>query len=233
MWQSIKKFFKRIADCTGISWIARKISSGWNSVKNWWSGNKVSQVSNADPLKNEAPEEPSEIPVNEPSITNEPSPAKPEPKFEPVINSIGEDKGKLKLSVNNDILYKNFNHIDPTQLKCVYIKCDKGMFKITIDKFFNLENNRASFSIKLVERQSNETKWDKVEKHTARFFGTELSRMKNLLGINQGNSTVIITDISKDPIMELMPEGRANDDTPNSETTSPEVQPHAADGHAM
>lgn len=45
MWKSIKKFFKRIADCTGISWIARKISSGWNSVKNWWSGNKVSQVS--------------------------------------------------------------------------------------------------------------------------------------------------------------------------------------------
>ncbi|MEY2393190.1 hypothetical protein [Wolbachia endosymbiont of Tettigetta isshikii] len=38
MWKSIKKFFKRIADCTGISWIARKISSGWNSVKNWWSG---------------------------------------------------------------------------------------------------------------------------------------------------------------------------------------------------
>ncbi|MGL9688545.1 MAG: hypothetical protein ACR5K6_02105 [Wolbachia sp.] len=24
-----------------------------------------------------------------------------------------------------------------------------------------------------------------------------------------------------------------NDDTPNSETTSPGVQPHAADGHAM
>ncbi|MDR2978038.1 MAG: hypothetical protein LBU56_01120 [Rickettsiales bacterium] len=53
MWQSIKKFFKWIADHTGVSWIARKISSGWNSVKNWWSGNKVSQVSNADPPKNE------------------------------------------------------------------------------------------------------------------------------------------------------------------------------------
>ncbi|NSM56804.1 hypothetical protein HET73_05375, partial [Wolbachia endosymbiont of Atemnus politus] len=38
MWKSIKKFFKWIADHTGISWIARKISSGWNSVKNWWSG---------------------------------------------------------------------------------------------------------------------------------------------------------------------------------------------------
>ncbi|WP_264374699.1 MULTISPECIES: hypothetical protein [unclassified Wolbachia] len=30
MWESIKKFFKWIADRTGISWIARKISSGWN-----------------------------------------------------------------------------------------------------------------------------------------------------------------------------------------------------------
>ncbi|GFR01086.1 uncharacterized protein TNCT_296101 [Trichonephila clavata] len=29
MWKSIKKFFKWIADHTGISWVARKISSGW------------------------------------------------------------------------------------------------------------------------------------------------------------------------------------------------------------
>ncbi|WP_265036789.1 hypothetical protein [Wolbachia endosymbiont (group A) of Anomoia purmunda] len=32
MWKSIKKFFKWIADHTGISWVARKISSGWKCL---------------------------------------------------------------------------------------------------------------------------------------------------------------------------------------------------------
>ncbi|MCM1001672.1 hypothetical protein [Wolbachia pipientis] len=40
MWQNIKKFFKRVADCTGISWIARKISSGWK----WLFGGKKSEA---------------------------------------------------------------------------------------------------------------------------------------------------------------------------------------------
>lgn len=216
MWQSIKKFFKRIADCTGISWIARKISSGWNSVKNWWSGNKVSDI---DPSKAETPEEPS---IPEPSIPNEPSPEKPEP--EPVINSIGEDKGKLKLSVNNDILCKNFNHINHAKLKCVYIQCDKGMFKITIDKFLKLEKGCASFSIKSVERQSNETILDKIEKFTAFSIGAGLPRMRKLLGINQSNSTVIITQMSKDPI--TVPKTVEDGDIPSSTTNNPEAQPH-------
>jgi hypothetical protein len=38
MWEKIKKFFKWIADHTGISWIARKISSGWK----WLFGGKAS-----------------------------------------------------------------------------------------------------------------------------------------------------------------------------------------------
>jgi len=37
MWEKIKKFFKWIADHTGISWIARKISSGWK----WLFGGKA------------------------------------------------------------------------------------------------------------------------------------------------------------------------------------------------
>ena len=35
MWKNMKRLFKWTADHTGISWIAKKISSGWNSVKNW------------------------------------------------------------------------------------------------------------------------------------------------------------------------------------------------------
>ncbi|MBC6686243.1 hypothetical protein H9I48_03230 [Wolbachia pipientis] len=37
MWEKIKKFFKWIADHTGISWIVRKISSGWK----WLFGGKA------------------------------------------------------------------------------------------------------------------------------------------------------------------------------------------------
>ncbi|MGL9759665.1 MAG: hypothetical protein ACR5LA_13600 [Wolbachia sp.] len=37
MWKSIKNFFKWIADHTGISWIARKVSSGWK----WLFGSKA------------------------------------------------------------------------------------------------------------------------------------------------------------------------------------------------
>lgn len=38
MWEKIKNFFKWIADHTGISWVARKISSGWK----WLFGGKAS-----------------------------------------------------------------------------------------------------------------------------------------------------------------------------------------------
>ncbi|WP_254229706.1 hypothetical protein [Wolbachia pipientis] len=30
MWESIKNFFQSIAYRTGISWITKKVSSGWN-----------------------------------------------------------------------------------------------------------------------------------------------------------------------------------------------------------
>ncbi len=40
MWEKIKSFFKWVADHTGISWIARKISSGWK----WLFGGSKSQA---------------------------------------------------------------------------------------------------------------------------------------------------------------------------------------------
>ncbi|MGL9688546.1 MAG: hypothetical protein ACR5K6_02110 [Wolbachia sp.] len=77
----------------------KKISSGWNNVKNWWSGNKVSNTNSP-----KTPEKPSEIPVDEPSITNEPSLKKPEP----VIGSIYEKEGKLVLALSIEIAQKVF-----------------------------------------------------------------------------------------------------------------------------
>lgn len=58
MWKNIKKFFKWIADHTGISWIARKISSGWNSIKSCWSGNKANQADETSQPRSQVPSEP-------------------------------------------------------------------------------------------------------------------------------------------------------------------------------
>ncbi|MFP3020241.1 MAG: hypothetical protein ACEY3F_02670 [Wolbachia sp.] len=52
MWKNIKKFFKWIADHTGISWVARKISSGWK----WLFGGKASTAQQNTPQQGESPE---------------------------------------------------------------------------------------------------------------------------------------------------------------------------------
>lgn len=57
MWKNIKKFFKWIADHTGISWIAGKISSGWNSIKSCWSGNKANQAGGTSQPRSQVPSE--------------------------------------------------------------------------------------------------------------------------------------------------------------------------------
>lgn len=52
--------------------------------------------------------------------------------------------------------------------------------------------------------------------------------MEKIIGWDINNPLVHVTQISKGPIMELMSEERANDNTPSSETTSPGAQPHTA-----
>jgi|GEM_PF-4257300 len=215
MWQSIKKFFKRIADCTGISWIARKISSGWNSVKNWWSGNKVS---NADPSKAETPEEPG-IPVNEPSITNEPSPAKPEP----VIGSICENKGELELFVESNYISKilggdlgiannadlNFTEILDKLKYRAYIRCDAGIFKITCDKLIKDNNSRSNDTFLSIESIASQDGEDS---------SSELEKMKNMLGLSEKHAVASITQVSKGPI--TVPKVVANSNPSSGMTNS-------------
>ena len=133
MWQSIKKFFKRIADCTGISWIAGKVSSGWNSVKNWWSGSKVSQKSVAIQTDTQI-------------------------QKATLINSITEVGDKLVLSTDNTLLSKisESHH----SIQKVYIECNKGKFKVTLEKLLGLNDNVASYIISSIEPQKNELVYD-------------------------------------------------------------------------
>ncbi|MGL9718086.1 MAG: hypothetical protein ACR5K9_05335 [Wolbachia sp.] len=211
MWKSIKKFFKWIADHTGISWIARKISSCWNSVRNWWSGNKANQA-NVTTQTEEQPQEP--------AVQTQ------KPELEPVISGIHEDEGKLTLFVEKNHVGKVFGNVDlkgntdlnfteiTDKLKYrVYIKYEKGgIFQITCDKLIEANNNGTFLSIESVASQDGKTS------------SIELAEMKRMLGINNECATAVITQISKDLI--TVPKVIANNNTPNSETTEPETQTH-------
>lgn len=104
MWEKIKKFFKWIADHTGISWIARKISSGWKwlfggkanttqqnaSQQDGRSGNERQEI-HSQSKDNTLPKAPSDEPIlGTPNQT--PPPGKPK---EPVINTSETDAEEL------------------------------------------------------------------------------------------------------------------------------------------
>ncbi|WCR59544.1 MAG: hypothetical protein PG978_000980 [Wolbachia endosymbiont of Ctenocephalides felis wCfeF] len=200
MWQSIKKFFKRIADCTGISWIARKISSGWNSVKNWWSGNKVSDI---DPSKAETPEEP--------SIPNEPSPEKPEP----VIDSIYEKEGKLVLALSIETAQKVFGFTSLENMKeyCAKITSSESEYYIAGSKLTGINDQSCSFLFSIDKMAYEDTELDNIAK------------AKEKLGLNNTTKEAEVNYIRAGHY-EFTSKVITNNNTPNSETTSPGVQPH-------
>ncbi|NUX01465.1 hypothetical protein GO685_03025 [Wolbachia endosymbiont of Madathamugadia hiepei] len=105
-----------------------------------------------------------------------------------------------------------------------------------MEKLLGLNDNVASYIISSIEPQKNELVHDprgKLPKKKSTSCQSDIRAMEKIIGWDINNPLVHVTQISKGPIMELMHEERANDDKPNSETTSPGVQPHAADGHAM
>ncbi|MCA4774815.1 hypothetical protein IHO40_01390 [Wolbachia endosymbiont of Mansonella ozzardi] len=175
--------------------LQRKISSGWNSVKNWWSGNKVSQVSNIDPPKNETPEE-SDISANEPDFA----------KSEPVIGSICKNqKGVLELFVETNHTDKNFGSdlgivdnvsLNPTEIDELkyraYIKCEKGIFKITCDELIKDNNSRDNGTFLGIES---------IASRDGKDLSNELEGMKNMLGLSNNHTVVSITQTSKGPII--------------------------------
>lgn len=143
-----------------------------------------------------------------------------------LINSITEVEGQLILSMDNALLSKisESHH----SIQKVYIECNKGKFEVTLGGLLKVENNTASYIISSIEPQKNELahgprgESSKEKSNSCQSVKT----MRNVVGLDINDPLVLVTQISKGPIMELMPEERANDDTPNSETTSLGVQPH-------
>ncbi|WP_250295692.1 hypothetical protein [Wolbachia endosymbiont of Oedothorax gibbosus] len=159
MWEKIKNFFKWIADHTGISWIARKISSGWK----WLFGGKA----NTTQQNTSQHEERSDNEKQEPAQANDQSkdhttpktlddevnpdkPAAPDKPQGPVINTSETDAkelpenfptpnlkvgdgGKLLLTLTPEQLAKCKENSEATRLNAllIYIKCDANEYRIT------------------------------------------------------------------------------------------------------
>lgn len=210
MWKSIKKFFKWIADHTGISWIARKISSGWK----WLFGGKKSETSvtkqNTSQQEKSSDSEEQTLPKTlDVKLDDE----------LPVIGDIYENtNGVLELFVMTNHTPKIFGggvglsgNIDLNYTKvmdklkyCAYIKCEKGgIFQITCNKLTEANKSGAFLSIESVASQDGKTSSD------------ELATMKQMLDLNEKQAIVAVTQISK-----TVPKGVANGNTPNSETAS-------------
>ncbi|WP_341821368.1 hypothetical protein [Wolbachia endosymbiont (group A) of Myopa testacea] len=222
MWEKIKKFFKWIADRTGISWIARKISSGWK----WLFGGKKSETrvtkqntSQQGKFSNET------LPK---TLDNEAKPEQPHDEL-PVIGSICENtNGVLELFVTTNHTSKIFGdgvglsgNIDLNYTESmdklkyrVYIKCEKGgIFQITCNKLIDANNSEGAFlSI------------ESVASHDGKTSSDELATMKQMLDLNEKQAIVAVTQISKNPI--TFPKVVANSNTPNSETTNSEAEQH-------
>ncbi len=127
MWKSIKRVFKWIADHTGISWIAGKISSCWNSIKSWWSG---------QPHKNDLIEL-----------------IKGKSNDWGIIKENGNKQLILHVKKENvqEIMgVKNINHKDLSKYY-VHVRCNKGMFKIAYSELHIISSNVISFIVKSVE----------------------------------------------------------------------------------
>jgi len=172
MWQSIKKFFKWISDHTGISWIAGKVSSCWNSVKNWWSGNKVSQVSVAIQTDTQI-------------------------QKATLINSITEAGDKLILSISNDDLCTGFKNDKISELKSAHIQCNDSKFRVTFKEFLGLNDNIASYIISSIEPQKDEFVHDPQSRFTRKSTSRQsVKTMKETIGLNVNNLLVHVTQIS-------------------------------------
>ncbi|WP_425383928.1 hypothetical protein [Wolbachia endosymbiont (group B) of Anania hortulata] len=148
MWESIKNFFQSIAYRTGISWITKKVSSGWNwlfsskanaaqkniSPKRPSDENVNKNPTVSTPMQNETEESVSKTDINVEPAENFPERLNDEPK---AVGEIKFEDNQFFLSLKKPLAegeYKNLNCLSAKSslLKklLVYVKCGKNEYKI-------------------------------------------------------------------------------------------------------
>ncbi|WP_265041607.1 hypothetical protein [Wolbachia endosymbiont (group B) of Melanostoma mellinum] len=209
MWESIKNFFQSIAYRTGISWIARKISSGWNwllsSKKNTTQEN-ISPKRPSDenvnksptvstPMQNETEEPVSKTGTNVEPAENFPERLNDEPK------AVGEIKFKdnqFYLSLNRPLAegeYKNLNNrVNSLTKLLVYVKCDNNGYKIVGDG--NDFNNITSVHIESITKKNEDGRYLSCN---AIYSRKNTYRIKEMLGLKDDVTEIKVDNISNQP----------------------------------
>ncbi|WP_264730753.1 hypothetical protein [Wolbachia endosymbiont (group B) of Episyrphus balteatus] len=209
MWESIKNFFKWIADRRGISWIARKISSGWNwlfSSKANTAQENISPKRPSDenvnksptvstPMQNETEESVSKTDINVEPAENFPERLNDEPK------AVGEIKFKdnqFYLSLNRPLAegeYKNLNNrVNSWTKLLVYVKCDNNGYKIVGDG--NDFNNITSVHIESITKKNEDGRYLSCN---AIYSRKNTYRIKEMLGLKDDVTEIKIDNISNQP----------------------------------
>lgn len=152
MLKKIKTFFKRIADHTGISWIAKKVSSGWN----WLFSSKA----NTDP-KNTSPKRPLDDKNNTlPKTLDGNQLILPKQIDRPKVCLEVIDDELLLTMINKNYKILEEKYKNPCQYDefHAFVRCDSGDFHITgpYRSQKNIGVERKSVSITSVKKQSDE-----------------------------------------------------------------------------
>ncbi|WP_264730751.1 hypothetical protein [Wolbachia endosymbiont (group B) of Episyrphus balteatus] len=188
MWESIKNFFKWIADRRGISWIARKISSGWN----WLFSSKANTAQ-----ENISPKRPSDENVNKsPTVST------------PMQNETEEPVSKTGTNVEPA---ENFpekseqprRHVNPNKPNVIQQSTKPGSYFEFIDKKLLFVTTNENYK-RLEEKCKNEDKNGKVIPGEFRIFVECESNKFCITGpysscqdVDDGKKSVSITSVKK------------------------------------
>ncbi len=210
MWEKIKNFFKWIADHTGISWIARKISSGWK----WLFGGKASatqqstsqqekssgnerQETHSQSKDNTLPKAPSdELILGTPNQT--PPPGKPKELVVDKHEKAGEpglEKDDLTLWLEQSVKIENYKDSQSTSPGglLMYIKCGENEYRITGTNNDNLPN---AICVKSILKKSKDGKY--VNGNIV-LVEDGIENVKKMLGLSDGVTKIKVDSISNSP----------------------------------
>ncbi|WP_264687136.1 MULTISPECIES: hypothetical protein [unclassified Wolbachia] len=210
MWESIKNFFKWIADRRGISWIARKISSGWNwlfSSKANTAQENISPKRPSDenvnksptvstPMQNETEESVSKTDINVEPAENFPEKSNDEPKG---VGYIKLEKNHLYLRLEKGIKIKDYKY-SLTQDKfspqlLVYLRCDKGEYRITGsgNNYYGVSEYVIVKSVLKKKEDGNYIDDDKI------LVQDNIEHVKEMLGLKDDVTEIKVDNISNQP----------------------------------
>ncbi len=216
MWEKIKKFFKWIADHTGISWIARKISSGWKwlfggkasatqqntSQQEKSSGNERQEPAQAQSKGHTTPKtldnkvNPDQLtPPKQPASSNMPNFVQQNTKLESYLEFTDNKLLFITTNKNYKVLeaeYKNKDQkgkVIPKEFR-VFVECDGENFCVTgsYDSQQDVSGGKKSVSITSIRKQNPQS-----------LVLSDPSEMMYQVGLNENRKFVKISRMNREP----------------------------------